>query len=232
MRGAIHLDSLSVLKGRTGEALGWSVFFFGLAMELLALILILGLLVIISGSMELLALVLILGLLVIIAGSVALELSERDLFKRRLAVYEQLKSAVRLVGASGAVSNVDIDRFAQAMSDMRFLFDEDFERLVSGIYNALLKKHALDALLEKATGQEKAPTDQALIDKALRKSRELANQISNGIYRDMPEHMEKLCVVGLSHRHLAQLRRRRFPWNRMERPELRRRSTGFWTLSR
>ena len=67
-----------------------------------------------------------------------------------MSAYEQLKSAVRRVGASGAVSDVDTDRFAQAMSDMRFLFDEDLERLVSGIYDALLKKHALDALLEKA----------------------------------------------------------------------------------
>jgi hypothetical protein len=105
--------------------------------------------------------------------------------------YERLKSAVRRVSASGAVSDVDTDRFAQAMSDMRFLFDQDLERFVSGIYDALLKKRALDALLEKAAGQEKTPTDQALIDKALRKSRELASQISNGIYRDMPEHMEK-----------------------------------------
>ncbi len=69
-----------------------------------------------------------------------LELSQRDLFKRRLAAYEQLKSAVRRVGASGAVYNVDTDRFAQAMSDMRFLFDEDFERFVGGIYDALAKK--------------------------------------------------------------------------------------------
>ena len=143
--------------------------------------------------MELLILVAIVSLVVIVWENTVyrLELSKLDLFKRRLVAYEQLKSAVRRVGASGAVSDVDTDRFAQAMSDMRFLFDEDLERFVSGIYDALLKKRALDALLEKAAGQEKAPTDQALIDKALRKSRELASQISNGIYRDMPEHMEK-----------------------------------------
>ena len=143
--------------------------------------------------MELLILVAIVSLVVIVWENTVyrLELSKLDLFKRRLVAYEQLKSAVRRVDASGAVSDVDTDRFAQAMSDMRFLFDEDLERFVSGIYDALLKKRALDALLEKAAGQEKAPTDQALIDKALRKSRELASQISNGIYRDMPEHMEK-----------------------------------------
>ena len=77
------------------------------------------------------------------------------------------------------------------MSDMRFLFDEDLERFVGGIYDALLKKHELDALLEKAACQENAAADQALIDKAQRKSRELANQICNGIYSEMPERMEK-----------------------------------------
>ena len=108
--------------------------------------------------MELVVLVLVLGAVVIISGSIAyqLELRQLDLFKRRLAVYEQLKSVVRCVGASGAVSNVDTDRFAQAMSDMRFLFDEDLERFVGGIYDTLLKKHELDALLEKAAGQENA----------------------------------------------------------------------------
>ena len=159
-------------------------------MVLVALLLVLVLLVIMSGSAELLILILILGplfiILILASGSIAdrqelseldlfkrrlsayEQLSELDLFKRRLSAYEQLKSAVRRVGASGAVSNVDIDRFAQAMSDMRFLFDKDLERFVSGIYDALLKKHALDALLKKAADQEKVPTDQALIDKALR----------------------------------------------------------------
>jgi len=118
-------------------------------------------------------------------------LTERDLFERRLGAYEQLKIAVAPLRASGAVSNSDIDRFAQAMSDMRFLFDKDLERFVSGIYDALLKKHALDALLEKAASKEKFPTDKALIEKALGKSRELFSQITDGIYRDMPERLEK-----------------------------------------
>ena len=118
-------------------------------------------------------------------------LAELDLFKRRLAAYEQLKIAVAPLRASGAVSNIDTDRFAQAMSDMRFLFDKDLERFVSGIYDALLKKHALDVLLEKAAGKVKFPTDKALIEKALGKSRELFSQITDGIYRDMPERMEK-----------------------------------------
>lgn len=148
--------------------------------------------------MELLVLVSIFALLAIYvaykeAANIAYRrwLSELDLFKRRLAVYEQLKIAVAPVHASGAVSNIDTDRFAQAMSDMRFLFDKDLERFVSGIYVALLKKRALDALLEKAAGKEKDPTDKALTEKALRKSRELFSQITHGIYRDMPERMEK-----------------------------------------
>jgi hypothetical protein len=118
-------------------------------------------------------------------------LSELDLFKKRLAAYEQLKIAVAPLRASGAVSNIDTDHFAQAMSDMRFLFDKDLERFVSDIHDALLKKHALDTLLEKAVGKEKAPTDKILTEKALRKSRELFSQITNGIYIDMPERMEK-----------------------------------------
>jgi hypothetical protein len=191
-------------------------------MELVALILVLGLLVIMSGSTELLLLILILGPLFIISGSIAyrLELSELDLFKRRLSAYEQLKSAVRRVGASGAVSNVDIDRFAQAMSDMRFLFDKDLERFVSGIYDALLKKHALDALLKKAADQEKVPTDQALIDKALRKSRELASQITNGIYLDMPEHMEKFMRRRLVSSPPGSASLAALPSSHYERPEL------------
>jgi hypothetical protein len=122
--------------------------------------------------------------------------TELDLFKRRLAAYERLKIAVAPVNASGRVSNMDTDRFAQAISDMRFLFDKDLENFVSDIYDAMLKKHALDALLERVAGKEKALTDKALTDKALTakaltKSVELCSQITNGIYRDMPERMEK-----------------------------------------
>jgi hypothetical protein len=73
-------------------------------------------------------------------------LIEMDLFKRRLAAYEELKIAVAPVRAKGAVSKMDTDRFAQAMSDLQFLFDKDLESFVGGIYGALLTKHALDAL--------------------------------------------------------------------------------------
>ncbi len=58
---------------------------------------------------------------------------------------------------------------------------------------ALLKKHALDSLLEKAAAQELSPTDKALTEKGLRKSQKLCGQITNGIYRDMPKRME-YCV--------------------------------------
>lgn len=118
-------------------------------------------------------------------------LSELDLFKRRLAAYDQLKSAVMCVRANGAVSKADADRFAQARSDMRFLFDKDLEGFVDGIYDALLKKCALDALIEKADGMEKAPSDEVLIEQAVRKSRELSSQIKDGIDQDMPKRMEK-----------------------------------------
>jgi hypothetical protein len=148
--------------------------------------------------MELLILLPILGLLAVyIAYKEWLNIAyrqwqaEMDLFKRRLAAYDELKSAVGGVSADPASAPVDTERFAQAMSDMRFLFDEDVERFVGGLYDAALKKHALDALLEKVNGHGKAPADQALIEQALDRSRELATQISNGIYREMPEHMEK-----------------------------------------
>ena len=148
--------------------------------------------------MELLFLVPVIGLLAIYVVyrdwlNVAYRqwLSELDLFKKRLAVYEQLKSAVERVHANDSVSVFDTDRFAQALSEMRFLFDEDLERFINGIYDALLKKRALDALIEKAAGQDKSLTDQALIEQAQSKSRGLTAQITNGIYKDMPERMEK-----------------------------------------
>ena len=72
------------------------------------------------------------------------------LFNRRLGAYQQLKDAVEPVRASGAVSNSDGDRFARAMSDIQFLFDKEVEQFVGDVYDALLRKHALDALLEKA----------------------------------------------------------------------------------
>jgi hypothetical protein len=160
-------------------------------MALFALVLILGFLVAISGSTQLMGPGLILGLLVIIAGHIALELSERDLIKRRLAAYERLKNVVRRLHLSGTVSKVDADGFAEAMLDIRFLFDESLERFVSGIFEILLKKQELDTLLKKATCRENACADQALINKAQRKSRQLTNQICNGIYRELPAHMEK-----------------------------------------
>ena len=99
-------------------------------------------------------------------------------------------------------------RLAQAMSDMRFLFDEDLERFVGSINDALLKKHALDALLEKAGGRDDAATDHDLIETARGISRELASQITNGIYLDVPEHMEKFMRREPCHRHVTQRRRR------------------------
>ena len=110
-------------------------------------------------------------------------LTELDLFEKRLAAYEELKGAVAPVRETSAVSATDADR--------RFLFDKDLELFVGGIYGALLKKHALDALLEKAAARAQSPADKALTEKASRKSQELSSQITDGIYRDMPERMEK-----------------------------------------
>jgi hypothetical protein len=117
--------------------------------------------------------------------------TELDFFQQRFAAYEQLKGAVEPIRASGSVSRADIDRFAQSMADMRFLFDRGLEGYVERIYGVLLKKHALDDLIEKAAGQDKSATDQALIEQALSKSRELTSLITNGIYRDMPQQLEK-----------------------------------------
>jgi hypothetical protein len=77
------------------------------------------------------------------------------------------------------------------MSDMRFLFDEDFVSFVSDLYGALVKKHALDTLFEKAAEYAHSPEDKALTEMAQRRSLELAGQITDGVDRDMPERMEK-----------------------------------------
>jgi len=125
-------------------------------------------------------------------------LTEQDLLNRCHAACEQLKIAGASVRDSGAVSYTDIDRFAQAMSDIRFLFDKDLERLAGGIYDALLKKHALDSLVDKVAGRVKSATDVALIEKAQKKSQELSGQITNGIYKEMPEHVGNLTRLRLS----------------------------------
>jgi len=121
----------------------------------------------------------------------SLWLTEGDLLRRQHTAYEQLKIAGASVRARGTVSNTDIDRFAQAMLDMRLLFDKDLERFVASIYDALLKKHSLDLLLEKAAGKVKSPSDIALIEKAMRKSEELSDQIAYDIYRSVPERIEE-----------------------------------------
>lgn len=117
--------------------------------------------------------------------------SELDLFKRRLAAYERLKTAVAPLRAERAVSRNDADSFARAMADMRFLFDKELELFVGGIYGTLLKKQELDALLTKAAARVSSPAEKVLTEMAQRKSRELASRITDGIYRDMPKRMEK-----------------------------------------
>lgn len=102
-------------------------------------------------------------------------------FDRRLAAYQRLKDAVEPIAASGKVRNEDADRFKQAMYDMRFLFDEEMERYVGQIYRAMLDKHTLDNHLEGASDKEKA----------LLKSSDLFTLITNGIYKEVPDRMEK-----------------------------------------
>ena len=110
-------------------------------------------------------------------------LGELDLYKKRLSAYEELKRAVGPLRAAGQVSQDDADRFARTMSDMRFLFDKEFDLFVGALHGALVKKHALDALLEKAANYAHSPEDQALTDTAKRRSRELASQITEAIDR-------------------------------------------------
>jgi hypothetical protein len=121
---------------------------------------------------------------------------ELDLFKKRLATYEELKIAVAPLRARGEVSQSDADRFAGAMADMRFLFDKELESFFGGIYGALLKKRALDALLEQVASRAKSPEDKELTEMAERRSRELSHQISDAIDRDMPRRNEKFMYPG------------------------------------
>ena len=105
-----------------------------------------------------------------------------DLFDRRLEAYRGLRNAVAPVNGSGKVRNEDFDAFAQAMYDMHFLFSKAMEREVEEIYQAMLKKHALDAQLDHASDRQKA----------LLKSNELFVRITRGVYHTIPEQMENL----------------------------------------
>jgi len=118
-------------------------------------------------------------------------LVELDLFKKRLAAYEALKRAVDRVNANGAVANGDAERFAQAMADMQFLFDKELEELALSIHDSLVKKRALDALIRQAAASATAPSDQALLEQAAIKSRDLSRQIVYGVYTEMPRRMER-----------------------------------------
>jgi hypothetical protein len=65
------------------------------------------------------------------------------------------------------------------------------ELFVGRIYGTLLKKQELDALLARAAAFTSSPADKALTERGQRKSQELASRITDGIYRDMPERMQK-----------------------------------------
>jgi uncharacterized protein YhaN len=104
-----------------------------------------------------------------------------DLFDRRLAAYQRLKDATTPINASGKVTNEDADRFAQAMHDMRFLFDKETDTCVDEIYRTMLAKHAIDAQVERARDKKKG----------YMKSSELFKRITHGVYTEVPKHMEK-----------------------------------------
>ena len=106
-----------------------------------------------------------------------------DLFDRRLEAYDRLREAVAPVMASGKVSNVDSDNFAAAIRDMRFLFDRETEAFVDQIFKAMLDKHVLEYEVERASGEKK----KGLIER----DSKLFTQITNGIYGEMPERMER-----------------------------------------
>lgn len=116
---------------------------------------------------------------------------ELELYQKRLSAYEELRCAVGPLRAAGQVTQDDADRFARTMSDMRFLFDKEFDAFVGALHAELVKKHALDALLEKAANHASSPEDKALTDMAARRSHELAHQITEAIDQEMPERMEK-----------------------------------------
>jgi uncharacterized protein YhaN len=104
-----------------------------------------------------------------------------ELFDRRLEAYQRLKDAVAPIAASGKVTNEDTERFARAMYDMRFLFDKETETCVDEIYRAMLAKQAIDAQVERARVKKKA----------LVKSSELFKRITDGVYTEVPERMER-----------------------------------------
>ena len=106
-----------------------------------------------------------------------------DLFDRRLAAYQRLRDAVAPIAASGKVTLEDADQFARAMYDMRFLFDKETETCVDEIYRAMLDKHTIDTQLERTRARNK--------EKALLKSGELFKRITDGVYTEVPERMER-----------------------------------------
>ena len=106
-----------------------------------------------------------------------------DLLDRRLAAYQRLKDAVAPIAASGKVTLADADRFARAMNDMRFLFDKETEACVDQIYRAIIDKHTIDTQLERTRARNK--------EKALLKSGELFKRITDGVYTEVPERMER-----------------------------------------
>jgi hypothetical protein len=108
------------------------------------------------------------------------------LFDRRLAAYQRLNDSVAPIVATGNVTLEDTRRFAQAMYQMRYLFDRETEACVQDVLKAMTDKAALDAQLERAKER----------GKAVRKSGELFQRIVDGIHKDVPEHIGKFMRFG------------------------------------
>jgi hypothetical protein len=161
------------------RTLGWTFAFLGARMEILLLTPVLALAAIYAVYREWLN------------AAHKRWLGELDLYKKRLSAYEELKRAVAPLRAEGHISQSDADRFARTMSDMRFLFDRDLESFVDNLYGALVKKHDLDSLLEKAERYTQSPDDKALTEMARQRSRKLADEITDGVDRGIPERMAK-----------------------------------------
>ena len=62
---------------------------------------------------------------------------------------------------------------------------------MDNLYGALVKKHDLDSLLEKAERYTQSPDDKAFTEMARQRSRKLADEITDGVDRGIPERMAK-----------------------------------------
>jgi len=136
---------------------------------------------------------LVAGTLALIAAGIGAYLAwqtlhtERDkarleIFDARREAYRRLRDAVAPVTASGKVKDEDVNAFIRAMDNMHHLFNRAIEQEAREIYEAMLKKQALDLQLDGLADKQKA----------LLKSNELFARVMKGVYHTIPEQMDKL----------------------------------------